>query len=255
LVRIEDSLKSVYHLALGGTAVGTGINAAPGFAEAAAAEIATLTRLPFISAPNKFTVQGSHDALVQLSGSFRTLAVSLYKIANDIRLMACGPRAGFAELILPENEPGSSIMPGKVNPTQAEALTMIAAQVMANDVAVGFGGAGGYLEMNVYKPLMIHNVAHSITILADGCDNFRKYLVEDTKPNLKKINDDVNRSLMLVTALTPVIGYDKASKIAHHAMEHDLTLKQAALALKFVDEATFDRVVDPRKMVKPYVAE
>jgi fumarate hydratase class II len=255
LVRIEDSLKSVYHLALGGTAVGTGINAAPGFAEAAAAEIATLTRLPFISAPNKFTVQGSHDALVQLSGSFRTLAVSLYKIANDIRLMACGPRAGFAELILPENEPGSSIMPGKVNPTQAEALTMIAVQVMANDVAVGFGGAGGYLEMNVYKPLMIHNIAHSITILSDGCDNFRKYLVEDTKPNLKKINDDVNRSLMLVTALTPVIGYDKASRIAHHAMEHDLTLKQAALELKFVDEATFDRVVDPKKMTKPYVAE
>jgi fumarate hydratase, class II len=255
LVRIEDSLKSVYHLALGGTAVGTGINAAPGFAEAAAAEIATLTHLPFISAPNKFTVQGSHDALVQLSGSFRTLAVSLYKIANDIRLMACGPRAGFAELILPENEPGSSIMPGKVNPTQAEALTMIAVQVMANDVAVGFGGAGGYLEMNVYKPLMIHNIAQSITILADGCDNFRKYLVEDTKPNLKKINEDLNRSLMLVTALTPVIGYDKASAIAHHAMEHDLTLKQAALELKFVDAATFDRLVDPRKMVRPYVAE
>src|ERR1700750_505876 len=255
LVRIEDSLKSVYHLALGGTAVGTGINAAPGFAEAAAGEISTLTRLPFVSAPNKFTVQGSHDALVQLSGSFRTLAVSLYKIANDIRLMACGPRAGFAELILPENEPGSSIMPGKVNPTQAEALTMIAVQVMANDVAVGFGGAGGYLEMNVYKPLMIHNIAQSITILADGCDNFRKYLVEDTRPTLNKINEDVNRSLMLVTALTPVIGYDKASKIAHHAMEHDLTLKQAALELKFVDEATFDRVVAPKKMVKPYVAE
>ena len=212
LVRIEDCAEIVYHLALGGTAVGTGINAAPGFAEAAAAEIATLTRLPFVSAPNKFTVQGSHDALVQLSGSFRTLAVSLYKIANDIRLMACGPRAGFAELILPENEPGSSIMPGKVNPTQAEALTMIAAQVMANDVAVGFGGAGGYLEMNVYKPLMIHNIAQSITILADGCDNFRKFLIEDTRPNLKKINDDLNRSLMLVTALTPVIGYDKASQ-------------------------------------------
>jgi len=254
-VRIEDALKSVYRLALGGTAVGTGINAAPGFAEAAAAEIATLTKLPFVSAPNKFTVQGSHDALVQLSGTLRTLAVSLYKIANDIRLMACGPRAGFAELILPENEPGSSIMPGKVNPTQAEALTMIAVQVMANDVAVGFGGAGGYLEMNVYKPLMIHNIAHSILILSDGCDNFRKYLIEDTRPNLKKINEDLSRSLMLVTALTPVIGYDKASKIAHHAMEHDLTLKQAALELKFVDEATFDRVVDPRKMVKPYVAE
>ena len=255
LERIDAALLGVYRLALGGTAVGTGINSAPGFAEAAAAEIAKLTGLPFVTAPNKFTVQGAHDALVQLSGTLRTLAVSLYKIANDIRLMACGPRAGFAELILPENEPGSSIMPGKVNPTQAEALTMIAAQVMANDVAVGFGGAGGYLEMNVYKPLMIHNIAQSITILADGCDNFRKYLVEDTRPNLKKINEDVNRSLMLVTALTPVIGYDKASKIAHHAMEHDLTLKQAALALKFVDEATFDRVVDPRKMVKPYVAE
>jgi fumarate hydratase class II len=255
LVRIEDALKSVYHLALGGTAVGTGINAAPGFAEAAAAEIAALTKLPFVTAPNKFTVQGAHDALVQLSGTFRTLAVSLYKVANDIRLMACGPRAGFAELILPENEPGSSIMPGKVNPTQAEALTMIAVQVMANDVAVGFGGAGGYLEMNVYKPLIIHNVTHSITILSDGCDNFRKYLVEGTRPNLKKINEYVERSLMLVTALAPVIGYDKASKIAHHAMEHDLTLKQAALALKFVDEATFDRVVDPKKMVKPYVAE
>jgi len=158
--RIEDALKGVYRLALGGTAVGTGINAAPGFAEAAAAEIAKLTGLPFISAPNKFAVQGAHDALVQLSGTFRTLAVSLYKIANDVRLMSCGPRAGFAELQIPENEPGSSIMPGKVNPTQAEALTMIAVQVMANDVAVGFGGAGGYLEMNVYKPLMIFNIAH-----------------------------------------------------------------------------------------------
>ena len=184
--RIEDALKGVYRLALGGTAVGTGINAAPGFAEAAAAEIATLAGLPFVSAPNKFTVQGAHDALVQLSGTFRTLAVSLYKIANDIRLMSCGPRAGFAELEIPENEPGSSIMPGKVNPTQAEALTMIAVQVMANDVAVGFGGAGGYLEMNVYKPLIIFNIAHSITILSDGCTNFRKFLVEGTKPNLKK---------------------------------------------------------------------
>ncbi|MEA3132493.1 MAG: fumarate hydratase, class, partial [Gammaproteobacteria bacterium] len=161
LERIGDALKGVCRLALGGTAVGTGINAAPGFAEAAAAEIAKLTGLPFVSAPNKFTVQGAHDALVQLSGTFRTLAVSLYKIGNDIRLMSCGPRAGFAELMIPENEPGSSIMPGKVNPTQAEALTMIAVQVMANDVAVGFGGAGGYLEMNVYKPLMTHNITHS----------------------------------------------------------------------------------------------
>jgi fumarate hydratase, class II len=251
--RIEDALKDVYQLALGGTAVGTGINAAPGFAEAAAAEIAAMTGLPFITAPNKFAVQGAHDALVQLSGCFRTLAVSLYKIANDIRLMACGPRAGFAELLIPENEPGSSIMPGKVNPTQAEALTMIAVQVMANDVAVGLGGAGGYLEMNVYKPLIIFNIAHSITILSDGCTNFRKFLIEGTKPNLKKIKEHVDRSLMLVTALSPVIGYDKASRIAHHAMDNDLTLKEAALKLGLVGEEEFDRVVDAAKMVRPQV--
>jgi fumarate hydratase, class II len=252
--RIEDALHGVYRLALGGTAVGTGLNAAPGFAEAAAAEIAKLTGLPFVGAPNKFAVQGAHDALVQLSGTLRTLAVSLYKIGNDIRLMSCGPRAGFAELMIPENEPGSSIMPGKVNPTQAEALTMIAVQVMGHDVAVGFAGAGGYLEMNVYKPLIIFNIMHSITIMADGCTNFRKYLIEGTKPNRKKIKEYVDRSLMLVTALVPVIGYDKASKIAHHAMEHDLTLKEAALQLGFVSEAEFDRIIDPAKMVKPYVA-
>jgi fumarate hydratase class II len=254
LERIEASLPSVYRLALGGTAVGTGINSAPGFAEAAAREIGKLTGLPFVTAPNKFTVQGAHDALVQLSGTMRTLAVSLYKIGNDIRLMSCGPRAGFAELYIPENEPGSSIMPGKVNPTQCEALTMLSVQVMANDVAVGFGGAGGYLEMNVYKPLMIYNVTHSITILSDGCVNFRKFLVEGTRPNLKKINEYVERSLMLVTALAPVIGYDKASKIAHYAMDNDLTLRAAALKLGFVSEAEFDRIVDPTKMVKPYVA-
>ena len=254
LERIDFALKGVYRLALGGTAVGTGINAAPGFAEAAAAEIAKLTSLPFVSAPNKFTVQGAHDALVQLSGTLRTLAVSLYKIANDIRLMSCGPRAGFAELKIPENEPGSSIMPGKVNPTQAEALTMIAVQVMANDVAVGFGGASGYLEMNVYKPLIIFNLTHSITILSDGCRNFQKFLIEGTEPNLKKIKQYVDESLMLVTALAPVIGYDKASKIAHYAMDNDLTLKAAALKLGFVTEAEFDRVVDPAKMVRPYVA-
>src|SRR5258705_7178300 len=252
--RTEDALKGVYRLALGGTAVGTGINAAPGFAEAAAREIAKLTKLPFVTAPNKFAVQGAHDALVHLSGTLRTLAVSLYKIANDIRLMSCGPRAGFAELLIPENEPGSSIMPGKVNPTQAEALTMIAVQVMGNDVAVGFGGAGGYLEMNGYKPLIIFNVTHSITILTDGCTNFRKFLVEGTRPNLKKIKEYVDRSLMLVTALSPVIGYDKASKIAHYALDNDLSLKQAALKLGFVTEREFDRVVDPAKMVKPYVA-
>jgi fumarate hydratase, class II len=241
-------------LALGGTAVGTGINAAPDFGNEAVAEIAKLTGLPFASAANKFAVQGSHDGLVQLSGTLRTLAVSLYKIANDIRLLSCGPRAGLAELIIPENEPGSSIMPGKVNPTQCEALAMVAVQVMANDVAVGLGGAGGYLEMNVYKPLMIFNVTRSITLMSDGCANFRKYLIEGTKPNLKKINEYVERSLMLVTALSPVIGYDKASKIAHFALDNDLTLKEAALRLGFIGEAEFDRIVDPKKMVKPYVA-
>jgi fumarate hydratase class II len=254
LDRIEGALKGVYRLALGGTAVGTGINSAPGFGEAAASEIAKLTGLPFVSAPNKFSVQGAHDDMVQLSGTLRTLAVSLYKIANDIRLMSCGPRAGFAELIIPENEPGSSIMPGKVNPTQAEALTMIAVQVMANDVAVGFGDAGGYLEMNVYKPLIIFNVTHSITIMADGCTNFRKFLIEGTQPNIKRIKEYVDRSLMLVTALAPVIGYDKASKIAHYAMDNDLTLEEAALKLGFVTEDEFDRIVNPAKMVKPYVA-
>jgi len=254
LERTEQALTGAYRLALGGTAVGTGINSAPGFAEAAAAEIAKLTGLPFVTAPNKFAVQGAHDALVHLSGALRTLAVSLYKIANDIRLMSCGPRAGFAELQIPANEPGSSIMPGKVNPTQAEALTMIAVQVMANDVAVGFGGAGGYLEMNVYKPLMIFNVMHSITILTDGCTNFGKFLVDGTTPNRKKIKEYVDRSLMLVTALSPIIGYDRASKIAHYAMDNDLTLKAAALKLGFVTEDEFDRVVDPAKMVNPHVA-
>jgi len=254
IARLEDALKGVYQLAMGGTAVGTGINAAPGFAEAVADEIARFTGLPFVTAPNKFTVQGAHDALVQLSATLRTLAVSFHKIANDIRLLACGPRAGLAELRLPENEPGSSIMPGKVNPTQVEALTMIAVQVMANDVAVGLGRAGGHLEMNAYKPVIIANIMQSLTILTDGCTNFRKYLIEGARPNRKQIDEYVSRSLMLVTALVPVIGYDKAARIAHHAMEHDLTLKQAALQLGFIDEQTFDRVVDPVKMVKPYVA-
>ena len=255
LERVEEALRHIHRLPLGGTAVGTGINAAPDFAAAAVTEIARATGLPFVCAPNKFTAQGAHDALVQLSGSLRTLAVSLYKIANDIRLVSCGPRAGFAELVIPENEPGSSIMPGKVNPPQAEALTMIAAQVMSNDVAVGFGGAGGYLEMNVYKPLLIFNIANSITLLTDGCLNFSRFLVEGTKPNLAKIREYVDESLMLVTALAPVIGYDKASTLAHYAMDHDLTLKEAASRLGFVTEDEFDRVVNPAKMVHPYVAK
>ena len=181
------ALRGVYRLALGGTAVGTGINAQPGFDREVAAQIAQLTGLPFVTAPNKFTVQGAHDDLVQLSATLKTLAVSLFKIANDIRLLSCGPRAGFAELNIPANEPGSSIMPGKVNPTQCEALAMIAVQVMANDLAAAVGGASGYLEMNVYKPLLIFNITKSIRLMTDGCANFRKFLVEGTEPNLKQI--------------------------------------------------------------------
>jgi len=255
ITRIQEALQGVYQLALGGTAVGTGLNAEPGFDVAVAQEIAAYTKLPFVTAANKFAVQGAHDALVHLSGAFRTLAGSLFKIGNDIRLLSCGPRAGFAELNIPSNEPGSSIMPGKVNPTQVEALTMLALQVMANDVAVGMGGASGYLEMNVYKPLIIFNIMQSITLLTDGCNNFRKYLVIGTEPNQKKIAEHVERSLMLVTALTPVIGYDQASKVAHHALENDLTLKEAALQLGVVSAEVFDRVVDPKKMVNPNVAE
>ncbi len=254
LENLGYALGSVYRLALGGTAVGTGLNSAPGFADAAVAGIARLTGAPFAPAPNKFAVQGAHDALVMLSGALRTLAVSLYKIANDLRLLSCGPRCGLHELSIPENEPGSSIMPGKVNPTQCEALAMIAVQVMANDVAVGFGGASGYLEMNVYKPLMIANVMQSIRILSDGCRNFRRFLIEGTAPNRRQIDAYLKRSLMLVTALSPVIGYDKASQIAHYASDHDLTLKEAALKLGLIGEAEFDRVVDPNKMVHPWVA-
>jgi fumarate hydratase class II len=254
LERLELALRGVYRLALGGTAVGTGLNSLPGFDKNVAAQIAELTGLPFITAPNKFTVQGAHDDLVQLSATLKTLAVSLFKIANDIRLLSCGPRAGFAELKIPANEPGSSIMPGKVNPTQCEALAMIAVQVISNDVAAAVGGASGYLEMNVYKPLLIFNITKSVRMMTDGCANFRKFLVEGAEPNLKQISNFVERSLMLVTALSPVIGYDAASKVAHYALDHDLTLKEAALKLGAVSGAEFDRVVDPRKMVEPYVA-
>lgn len=255
LSRINAALMGVYALALGGTAVGTGLNAAPDFDNAVALEIANLTKLPFITALNKFTVQGAHDALIQLSGTLKTLAVSLFKIANDIRLLSCGPRAGFYEFIIPANEPGSSIMPGKVNPTQCEAMTMAAVQVMANDVAVAFGGASGYLEMNVYKPLIIFNITKSIRILADSMTNFRKFLIEGMQLNQKKIASYVARSLMLVTALSPVIGYDNASKIAHYALDNDLTLKEAALALNLISADDFDKFVDPKKMVHPYVAQ
>ncbi|MBV8870628.1 MAG: class II fumarate hydratase, partial [Acetobacteraceae bacterium] len=254
LERIGHALPGVYRLALGGTAVGTGLNAAPGFDAEAASRIAQLTGLPFVSAPNKFAVQGAHDALVHLSATLKTLAVSLYKIANDIRLLSCGPRAGFYELLIPANEPGSSIMPGKVNPTQCEALAMVATQVMGLDAAVAFGGAGGYLEMNVYKPLIIHNLMESIRILSDGMTNFRRFLVDGAKPNERQIANFVSRSLMLVTALSPVIGYDNASKIAHYALDHDLSLRDAALRLGLIDAKEFDRIVNPATMVHPHVA-
>jgi fumarate hydratase, class II len=251
LKNIEFALKGVYQLALGGTAVGTGLNTIEGFDKEVAKQIAILTKLPFITAKNKFTVQGSHNSLVQLSGSLKTLAVSLYKLANDIRLLSCGPRAGFYELLIPSNEPGSSIMPGKVNPTQCEALAMVAVQVMANDVAVSFGGASGYLEMNVYKPLMIYNVLHSIRILHDSCVNFDQFLVRQMQPNLKKIKKDLDNSLMLVTALSPIIGYDKASQIAHYALDHDLNLRDAALKVANIKADEFDRLVNPLKMCFP----
>lgn len=251
LINLGDSLKGVYQLCLGGTAVGTGINTWEGFDTLVAEEIAKLTQLPFVTAPNKFATQGSHNALVQLSGSLKTLATSLHKIANDIRLLSCGPRAGISELILPENEPGSSIMPGKVNPTQCEALCMVTMQVMANDVAITLGGSGGSLEMNVYKPLIIYNLLHSIRLLKDASINFEKYLVRGMKPNLKQIKLFLERSLMLVTSLGPIIGYEKASKIAHYAFQKDLTLKEAALKLKLISGKDFDKIVDPKKMCSP----
>jgi fumarate hydratase class II len=253
LERIESALSGLYKLALGGTAVGTGLNTGKGFASEAAQNIAAMTGLPFVSAPNKFTVMGAHDALVMASGVLKTLAVSLYKIANDIRLLSCGPRAGFHELIIPANEPGSSIMPGKVNPTQCEAMAMVATQVMGYDTAVTLAGAGGYLELNIYKPMMIFNVLQSVKIMADSCNNFTDFLVEGMEPNRPQINRYLKESLMLVTALSPVIGYDRASAIAHYAFEHDLTLKEAALKLGYVSPDEFDHIVDPYKMTHPDV--
>jgi fumarate hydratase class II len=246
--RIEAALADVQGLVLGGTAVGTGINAPAGFAEEAIAEVAVLTGLPFVPAPNRFAGQGSHDALVHLHGALRTLAVSLTKIANDLRLLGSGPRSGLGELRLPANEPGSSIMPGKVNPSQAEALVMACAQVLGNDVAVGLAGAGGHLEMNAAKPLLAHALLQSIGLLADGAASFLRHCVVGIEPDEARIAEHVERSLMLVTALSPVIGYDRAAAIAHHAAEHDQTLREAALALG-VGAEEFDRVVRPERMV------
>lgn len=239
--RLEHALHDCYFLALGGTAVGTGINAKPSFGKDTAEQIAAFTGLPFKTAPNKFTVQGAHDALVQLSGTIKTLAVSLHKIANDIRLLASGPRAGFNELTLPANEPGSSIMPGKVNPTQCEAMAMVTAQAIANDLGVSLGGAGGILDMNVYKPLMIYNIMNSIRTLTDCMHNFTSFCVEGMEANEEQLKLHVERSLMHVTALNPIIGYDNAAKIAHHAFKKGLSLKEAAMELKLISEEEFDR--------------
>jgi fumarate hydratase class II len=249
LTRIEELLPRVYRLAQGGTAVGTGLNTPDGFAEGFAKEISNLTRLPFTSAPNKFAEMAAHDTMVELSGALNTFAVSLTKIANDIRLMGSGPRCGIGELQLPENEPGSSIMPGKVNPTQAEMLTMVAAQVMGNHVAVTIGGMQGHLELNVFKPLIGANVIRSINLLATGMDSFRERCLEGMQPDERRISDLLDRSLMLVTALAPEIGYDNAAAIAKHAHKNGQTLKEAGLELELVDEETFDRVVKPEMMI------
>ena len=249
MARIQAVLPRLHLLAQGGTAVGTGLNAPKGFAREFAAEIARLTRIPFETAPNKFEALASHDTLVELSGALNVLAVSLSKIANDVRLLGSGPRCGLGELKLPENEPGSSIMPGKVNPTQAEMLTMVAAQVMGNHVAVTVGGLQGHLELNVFKPLIGANVLRSIDLLATGMESFTARALEGLEPDERRITELMNRSLMLVTALAPEIGYDNAARIAKHAHEQGLTLKEAGLALGLVDEATFDRVVKPEKML------
>ena len=249
LGRVEGVLPRVMRLAQGGTAVGTGLNAPKGFAEAFAREIANLTQLPFTSAPNKFAELAAHDTLVELSGVLNTIAVSLSKIANDIRLLGSGPRCGLGELKLPENEPGSSIMPGKVNPTQCEMLTMVAAQVMGNHVAVTIGGLQGHLELNVFKPLIAANVIRSITLLSIGMTSFTERALDGLEADEARIAELMAKSLMLVTALAPEIGYDNAATIAKHAHKTGMTLKEAGLDLGLVDEATFDRVVKPESML------
>ena len=251
LERLEQSLPGLYELAIGGTAVGTGLNAPAGFGEKAAAKIAELTRLPFTSAPNKFAALAAHDAMVFAHGAIKTLAVSLMKIANDIRWLGSGPRSGLGELELPENEPGSSIMPGKVNPTQSEAMTMVCTQVFGNDVAITVAGSQGNFELNVFKPVMIRNFLHSVRILGDVCGTFREFCVEGIKVNRERIAELVGQSLMLVTALTPRIGYDKAAEIAKKAHHDGTTLKEAALALGYLTETEYDEAVRPEKMVGP----
>ena len=255
LRHLEAILPHLYELAIGGTAVGTGLNAHPEFAVRSAKKIAELTGHPFVSAGSKFEALAAHDALVAAHGGLKTLAASLTKIANDVRWLASGPRCGIGEITIPENEPGSSIMPGKVNPTQAEALTMVCAQVFGNDVAVTVGGASGNFELNVFKPLIIHNVLHSVRLLADACESFEEHCARGIEPDRDRIRQHLDRSLMLVTALAPILGYDRAAEIAKKARREDLTLKDAALALGYLTAEEFDRHVRPERMVSPHLGE
>jgi len=251
IARLRQVLPGLYDLAIGGTAVGTGLNAHPEFAERAAKKIAELTGLPFTSHPNKFAALSAHDEIVFASGALKTLGASLMKIANDIRWLASGPRAGFGEITVPENEPGSSIMPGKVNPTQSEAMTMVVVQVFGNDVAIGFAGSQGNFQLNVYKPVMIHNFLNSVRLLADACRSFTDYCIVGMELNRARIKENVENSLMLVTALTPKIGYDKAAEISHLAHHEHLSLRAAALKLGYLTEKEFDEIVRPEKMTRP----
>jgi fumarate hydratase class II len=251
LQRIEGCLPDLYDLALGGTAVGTGLNTHPEFAVRSAQKIAELTGLPFVSAPNKFEALAAHDAIVQASGSLKTLACSLTKIANDVRWMASGPRSGIGEISIPENEPGSSIMPGKVNPTQCEAVTMVAAQVIGNDTAIAIGGASGNFELNVFKPLMIYNLLQSVRLLGDACRSFEEHCAEGIQPNRENVEAHLKRSLMLVTALNPRIGYDNAARVAKKAHQEGTTLREAVVALGLLTGEEFDRIVRPEDMLGP----
>ncbi|ARO14703.1 fumarate hydratase, class II [Ketogulonicigenium robustum] len=252
IARIKMALPDIYELAQGGTAVGTGLNTRKGFAEKVAAEIAAITGLPFVTAPNKFEALAAHDAMVMFSGALKTVAASLFKIANDLRLLGSGPRSGLGELILPENEPGSSIMPGKVNPTQAEALTMVCAHVMGNDAAVGFAGSQGHFELNVYNPMMSYNVLQSMQLLGNAASSFTDNMVVGTQANVARIDKLMKESLMLVTALAPTIGYDNATKVAKTAHKNGTTLREEAIALGLVDGETFDRIVRPEDMIGPH---
>jgi len=249
--RLEGVLPKLYEIAAGGTAVGTGLNTHPEFAGRVAANIAAQTSLPFASAPNKFAALAAHDALVMASGALKTLACSLMKIANDIRWLASGPRCGLGEILLPENEPGSSIMPGKVNPTQCEAMTMVCVQVMGNDVAVGFAGSQGNFELNVFKPVIIFNVLNSARLLAGACRSFERHLVRGMQANTRRIGEHLANSLMLVTALSPRIGYDRAAEVAHKAHSEGVSLREAAVALGYVTPEEYDATVRPGEMLGP----